>query len=92
MTDQDETTALLREIRDNQRLQLERQAEALELQRRQFELLRPQMERAEALQGRAEALQSGAGRAIKLVLWIAIPLLVLLLILMLGSYLQYLDP
>lgn len=92
MTDQSEATALLREIRDNQRLQLERQTEALEMQRRQFDLLRSQMERAESLQGRAEALQHRAGKAIKLVLWIAIPLLALLLILMLRSYLPYLNP
>ncbi len=90
MTEQPEALALLREIRDNQRLQLERQAEALELQRRQFEILRPQMERAEALQGRAEALQSRAGKAVKFILWIAIPLLALLLLLMMWPYLRFL--
>ena len=88
MSNQDETTALLREIRDNQRIQLERQAEALEMQRRHFDLLRPQMERAEALQGRAEALQGRAGKAVKFILWIAIPLVALLLLLMLGPYLR----
>ena len=88
MSNQDETTALLREIRDNQRIQLERQAEALEMQRLQFELVRPQMERAEALQQRAEALQGRAGKAVKFVLWIAIPLVGLLLLLMLWPYLR----
>ena len=78
--DDPEQTVLLREIRDNQRLQLERQAEALEMQRRHFELLRPQMERAEALQGRAEALQSRAGKVLKFILWIALPLVALLLL------------
>jgi hypothetical protein len=87
MNDQTDATALLREIRDNQRLQLERQAEALELQRRQFELLRPQMERAEALQSRAEALQGRAHKAIRFVLWIAIPLLVLVMLLMAWPWL-----
>ena len=42
MTDESETTSLLREIRDNQRLQLERLAEALELQRNHFDAARKQ--------------------------------------------------
>ena len=41
-----EAVQLLREIRDNQRVQLERQAEALDMQRRQFELATTQLERA----------------------------------------------
>ncbi len=89
MTDEVETIALLREIRDNQRIQLQRQAEALEMQRQQFEVARTQIERAERLQGRAEALQGRAGKAVKFVLWIAIPLLALLLWLMLWPYLRY---
>ena len=64
MTDTPETIALLREIRDNQRLQLERHAEALDLQRRQFEIARVQVERAERLQERAEALQGRAGQSV----------------------------
>ena len=43
MTDESEATSLLREIRDNQRLQLERQAEALELQRNHFDAARKQI-------------------------------------------------
>jgi len=89
MTDQSETTALLREIRDNQRIQLERQAEALEMQRRQFEMARVQLERAEHLQGRAEALQGRAGKAVKFILWVAIPLLALLLLLMFWPWIRY---
>lgn len=84
-----EQTALLREIRDNQRLQLARQAEALELQRSQFEIARTQIERAEQLQNRAEALQGRAGKGLKFILWIAVPLLALLLLLMLWPYLKY---
>ncbi len=49
---------LLEEIRDNQKMQLERQAEALALQREQFALVQKQTERAERLQNRAEALQA----------------------------------
>ena len=89
MTDQPDSTALLREIRDNQRLQLERQAEALDMQRRQFEMAREQLERAERLQGRAEALQGSAGKAVRFVLWIAVPVLALLLAAMAWPYLRY---
>ena len=79
---QSEQLALLREIRDGQR-------EALRLQREQFELVRSQMERAEALQTRAERLQGGAGKAIRAILWIALPLLALVLLLMLWPYARY---
>ena len=89
MTDEPETITLLREIRDNQRLQLERQAEALELQRRQFDMARVQIERAGQLQNRAEALQGRAGKGLKFILWIVVPLLALLLWLMLWPYLRY---
>lgn len=84
-----EQTALLREIRDNQRLQLARQAEALELQRSQFEIARTQIERAEQLQNRAEALQGRAGKGLKFILWVVVPVLALLLSLMLWPYLKY---
>jgi ABC-type uncharacterized transport system involved in gliding motility auxiliary subunit len=86
----DEVAALLREIRDQQRLQLERQAEALAMQRDQFALYRSQLDRVERINDRAEAIQGRAGKAAKLVLWIALPLLVLLLALMFWPYLQYL--
>ena len=86
----DEVAALLREIRDQQRLQLERQAEALVMQRDQFALYRSQLDRVERINDRAEAIQGRASKAAKLVLWIALPLLVLLLALMFWPYLQYL--
>jgi ABC-type uncharacterized transport system involved in gliding motility auxiliary subunit len=86
----DEVATLLREIRDQQRLQLERQAEALAMQRDQFALYRSQLDRVERINDRAEAIQGRAGKAAKLVLWIALPLLVLLLALMFWPYLQYL--
>jgi ABC-type uncharacterized transport system involved in gliding motility auxiliary subunit len=84
----DEVATLLREIRDQQRLQLERQAEALAMQRDQFALYRSQLDRVERINDRAEAIQGRAGKAAKLVLWIALPLLVLLLALMFWPYLQ----
>lgn len=87
MTDESETTALLREIRDNQRTQLEQQAEALDMQRKLHAMAQWQMERAERLQGRAEAIQGRAGRAIKAIAWIAVPLLLLLIVLLLWPQL-----
>ena len=70
MTDSEESIALLRELRDQQRLQLERQAEALELQRESVTMLRQQFERAEKLQMRAEILQSNSGKAMATVKWV----------------------
>lgn len=58
---------LLEEIRDQQKLQLERQAEALALQKEQFQLVQKQYERATKIQDRAEALQDKSATLIKLV-------------------------
>ena len=48
---------LLEELRDNQRTQLERQAEALALQKKQFELVLQQHDKTVAIQNRAESIQ-----------------------------------
>ncbi len=75
--------ALLREIRDNQRLQLERQAEALALQREQLALVRTQYERTAQLQDRAERLQQRSGELVergRKVFAIILPVLVILLL------------
>jgi hypothetical protein len=82
MTPNDDTLAVLREIRDDQRLQLERQAEALALQREQVELYRRQYDRAEQQLDRAEALQARHAKALgfaRVVLWIAVPALAIAL-------------
>ena len=89
MTDEVETIALLREIRDNQRIQLERQAEALDMHHRQFGMANKQFERAERLHGRAEAIQGRAATAIKMVVWIAVPLLLLLIVLLLLPHFMH---
>lgn len=81
MTDETETTRLLREIRDNQ-------LEALRLQQEHVAMYRRQWERAERINERAEALQRRAGGAIRMILMVAVPLVVLLLILMLWPYLS----
>ena len=65
----------LEEIRDNQKLQLERQAEALALQREQFALGQKQSDRTERIQDCAEDIQAkgaqlvaGARRALAIIL------------------------
>jgi len=80
MSDNPELISLLREIRDNQR-------EALSLQREYMSMYQQQLGRIERINDRAEALQGRAGKAIKGILLIAVPLVCLLLILMLASYL-----
>ena len=85
----EETTMLLREIRDQQRQALAHQAEAIALQREHMALYMRQLERVERINDRAEAIQGRAGKAAKLILWIAIPLLVLaLLVLLFQPYLE----
>ena len=85
MDSDSETVSLLREIRDQQRLQLERQAEAMSLQREQVAMVRQQLERAERIQTRAEALQGKAGQAVRLILWVALPLVLVIVLLVLWS-------
>jgi len=74
---------LLEEIRDGQKLQLERQHEALLLQRQQFAVFQEQAERTERIQRKAELLQdrgaSLVGGARKVVA-VILPVIVLLLV------------
>lgn len=78
----EDIATLLREIRDNQR-------EALRMQREHIDLYTQQLSRVERINDRAEAIQSRAGKSIKVVLWIALPLVGLLLAAMLWPYLRY---
>jgi len=78
----EDIAALLREIRDNQR-------EALTMQREHMALYTQQLARVERINDRAEAIQSRAGKSIKLVLWIALPLVLLLIAVVLWPYLRY---
>ena len=55
-SDAQRLTELLTEIRDDQRLQLQRQAEALAVQREQAEIAKRQFERAEKIQQRAAVI------------------------------------
>ncbi|MFC5569672.1 hypothetical protein ACFPN1_06320 [Lysobacter yangpyeongensis] len=79
MADESELLALLREIRDNQR-------EAIALQREYQAMYQQQLGRIERINDRAEALQGRAGKAVRFILLIAIPLMCLLLVLMLLPY------
>ncbi len=86
----DEIVGLLREIRDQQRTQLQGQAEALAVQRQQFELYTLQLGRVERLNDRAEAIQRRAGKAAKIVLWLVLPVMLLLLLTLLWPWIRYL--
>ena len=79
MADDTGIVALLRDIRDNQR-------EAIALQREHMLMYQRQLERIERINDRAEAIQGRAGKAIRFVLLVAIPLVCLLLLLMLYPY------
>jgi Flp pilus assembly protein TadB len=57
--------ALLEELRDGQKLQLERQLEALDLQRKQFEVLQSQAARTERIQDKAEQLQDRSAKLVQ---------------------------
>ena len=85
----EELAVLLREIRDQQRQALEHQAEAIALQREHMALYLKQLGRVDRIHDRAEAIQGRAGKAIKFVLWIAVPLVLVLLALMFQPYVEY---
>lgn len=82
MDNDPQVTQLLRELRDQQR-------ESLALQREHIALYKAQMERIERLNASTESLQGRADRALKGLLWFAIPLLVLILLLMAWPYTRY---
>jgi hypothetical protein len=85
----DDATTLLREMRDQQRLQLQHQVEALALQRQQFDLYQQQLARVERINERAEAIQNRALRASKIVLWVLLPLFGVALLMLLWPWLRY---
>ena len=78
----EDTNALLREIRDNQQ-------EALRLQREHMALYQQQLSRVERINDHAEAIQARASKAVRFVLWIALPLVLLVLATMLWPWLRY---
>jgi hypothetical protein len=85
MTDQEsqQLGAILKEIRDNQKLQLDRQTEALTLQREQFALVQKQAERHERIQDRAENIQAKSAQIVAVArktLFFLLPIVTLLII------------
>jgi hypothetical protein len=85
----DDALALLREIRDLQRVQIEHQAAALALQREQFEMVKRQFDRAERINERAEAIQARSAGMLdfaRRALWLIVPVMALLLTLILWPY------
>ncbi|HZR70167.1 MAG TPA: hypothetical protein VFB01_14080 [Burkholderiales bacterium] len=73
---------VLEEMRDNQKLQLERQAEALAAQRETLALVERQTERAERLQDRAEQIQEKSAKMVaagRTVMAIVLPLVIVLI-------------
>jgi hypothetical protein len=82
LPENEDALSLLRDIRDQQRLALERQAEALTMQREHHELARRQFERAERLQQRAEQLQERSAVVVSLarkMMWIVLPMIVIVI-------------
>lgn len=85
MNDQDSQllATLLREIRDHQKLQLDRQTEALALQREQFALVQRQAGRHERIQDRAENIQEKGAQMMAVArktLFFLLPVVTLLII------------
>ena len=81
----DDTTALLREIRDNQQ-------EALRLQREHMALYQRQLDRVEHINDRAEAIQARSLKAVRVILWIALALALVVLASLLWPWLRYWLP
>lgn len=84
-----ESTALLREIAEQQRRQIALQTEALALQREHIAQVQAQLERAERINAGAEAIQRRAAQGVRVILWMALPVVVLLLLLMLWPHVAY---
>lgn len=85
MTDQEalQLSSLLKDIRDNQQLQLDRQTEALALQREHYALIKQQAERHERIQDRAENIQAKGAQLMTIArktLFVLLPIVTLLIV------------
>ena len=85
MTDQEaqQLSSLLKDIRDNQKLPLDRQAEALALQRDHYALIQRQAERHERIQDRAENIQANGAQLMAVArktLFVLLPIVTLLFV------------
>jgi hypothetical protein len=75
----DTVISLLQEIRDGQKLQLQRQQQALEMQTKTTALAETQYEKADRLTTRAQAIQDRAARLVTVLAVIAGTLILWLL-------------
>jgi uncharacterized membrane protein (DUF106 family) len=75
--------AVLEELREGQKLQLERQLEALDLQRKQFELVQGQAARTERIQDKAEQIQDRSARLVQVSRRLALFLLPVIIVIVL---------
>lgn len=85
MSDQEvqQLSSLLKDIRDNQQLQLDRQAEALALQREHYAFIQRQAERHERMQDRAEHIQVKGAQLMAVArktLFVLLPIVTLLIV------------
>jgi len=74
---------VLEEIRDDQRVQLQRQGDALALQREQYAMVQKQYERTERIQERAEMLQTRSAQmvgTVRKVMIVVLPIIAFLVI------------
>jgi len=74
---------LLEEIRENQRVQLERQAEALGIQRAQHQAFLVQQEKTGKIQERAEAIQDRSARLVNRIQRV-VPVALAVVVLLIG--------
>ena len=75
--------AALEELRDGQKLQIERQLESLELQRQQFAIVQNQAARTERIQTKAELLQDRGAKLVqgsRKFMMIIVPVIVALIV------------
>lgn len=83
MNEDREIVDVLKEIRENQKIQIAKQTEALEMQLQNLQLVKRQFERAERIQDRAERIQDSGARLVAVArksVFIVIPILVALLV------------
>jgi ribosome maturation protein Sdo1 len=85
MTDPEaqQLSSILKKLRDNQKIQLDRQAEALALQRDHYALIQQQTERHEHIQDRAESIQAKGAQLMAMAhkaLFVLLPIVTLLII------------
>lgn len=75
----DKMIALLGEMLENQKVQMDRQQQALEMQKDQFEKAQALQDRAEVIQEKSRVMLDNVKRVVMVVLPVAVALLVFLI-------------